>query len=93
MSSPALSLHEPDWFYDVQAKGDAAFKTGDFEVAIEHYSEAIELNTSNHVLFSNRSACHVRKSAVTKLARCKRLSKLLRSTRSTELKLNAFSKL
>ncbi|KAK9838651.1 hypothetical protein WJX74_000655 [Apatococcus lobatus] len=41
-----------------KAKGDAAFKTGDFDTAIEHYSEAIELNSSNHVLFSNRSACH-----------------------------------
>ena len=41
-----------------QAKGNAAFSAGDYTEAITFFSQAIELDPSNHVLFSNRSASH-----------------------------------
>ena len=44
----------------LQAKGNAAFSAKQFPEAIELFSQAIALAPSNHVLFSNRSACHVR---------------------------------
>jgi len=37
--------------------GNAAFKVGDYEKAITHFSKAIELGAT-HVLYSNRSACY-----------------------------------
>lgn len=40
----------------VQAKGNAAFSNGDFEEAIEHFTNGINADGSNHVLYSNRSA-------------------------------------
>lgn len=43
----------------VQAKGNAAFSAGSYEEAIKFFSEAIELDPLNHVLFSNRSAAEV----------------------------------
>jgi tetratricopeptide (TPR) repeat protein len=43
----------------VQAKGNAAFSAGNYEEAIKFFSEAIELDPLNHVLFSNRSAAEV----------------------------------
>lgn len=44
---------------DTQAKGNAAFAAGDFEAAVQHFTAAIELDPSNHVLYSNRSAAEV----------------------------------
>ncbi|EFH66185.1 predicted protein [Arabidopsis lyrata subsp. lyrata] len=41
-----------------EAKGNAAFSSGDFTTAITHFTEAITLAPTNHVLFSNRSAAH-----------------------------------
>lgn len=41
-----------------QDQGNAAFKAGNFEEAAEHFSAAIELDSSNHVLYSNRSAAY-----------------------------------
>eukprot|EP01117_Protostelium_nocturnum_P008231 TRINITY_DN2937_c0_g1_i1.p1 TRINITY_DN2937_c0_g1~~TRINITY_DN2937_c0_g1_i1.p1 ORF type:complete len:557 (-),score=247.91 TRINITY_DN2937_c0_g1_i1:105-1775(-) len=41
---------------EAKNKGNAAFSAGQFEEAIKHFSEAIELDPSNHVLYSNRSA-------------------------------------
>jgi stress-induced-phosphoprotein 1 len=38
--------------------GNEAFARGDHETAIKHFSEAIGLDPSNHVLYSNRSAAH-----------------------------------
>ena len=38
--------------------GNKAFATGKFQEAIEHFTEAISLDSKNHVLFSNRSAAY-----------------------------------
>ncbi len=43
----------------MQAQGNKAFQAGQFEEAIKHFTEAINLDPSNHVLYSNRSASHV----------------------------------
>ncbi|RZB56780.1 hsp70-Hsp90 organizing protein 1 [Glycine soja] len=43
---------------EAKAKGNAAFSAGDFAAAVRHFSDAIALSPSNHVLYSNRSAAH-----------------------------------
>lgn len=43
---------------EAKAKGNAAFSSGDFAGAVKHFTEAISLAPSNHVLYSNRSAAH-----------------------------------
>ncbi|KAM3687075.1 hypothetical protein ACB098_10G050000 [Castanea mollissima] len=43
---------------EAKAKGNAAFSAGDFPTAIRHFSEAIDLAPTNHVLYSNRSAAY-----------------------------------
>ncbi|ESQ35603.1 hypothetical protein EUTSA_v10007205mg [Eutrema salsugineum] len=43
---------------EAKARGNAAFSSGDFTSAIRHFTEAIALAPTNHVLFSNRSAAH-----------------------------------
>ncbi|XP_010418273.1 PREDICTED: hsp70-Hsp90 organizing protein 2 [Camelina sativa] len=43
---------------EAKAKGNAAFSSGDFDSAVNHFTEAINLTPTNHVLFSNRSAAH-----------------------------------
>ena len=43
---------------EAKAKGNAAFSTGDFPTAVRHFSEAINLAPTNHVLYSNRSAAY-----------------------------------
>lgn len=40
-----------------QSLGNAAFFDGKFPEAIKHYTDAIRLDPSNHLAFSNRSAC------------------------------------
>jgi stress-induced-phosphoprotein 1 len=39
-------------------KGNEAFSAKNYPEAIEQFSKAIELDGSNHVLYSNRSACY-----------------------------------
>ncbi len=39
-----------------QAKGNAAFAAGRHEEAIQHFTDGIAVDPSNHVLYSNRSA-------------------------------------
>merc|ERR1712137_959032 len=41
-----------------KAKGNAAMGQRNFEEAIKHYSDAIALDSANHVLYSNRSAAY-----------------------------------
>lgn len=43
---------------EAKAKGNAAFSSGDYTAAIRHFSDAIALSPSNHVLYSNRSAAY-----------------------------------
>lgn len=43
-----------------KAKGNAAFSSGNFQEAITHYSAGIAVDGSNHVLYSNRSACQAK---------------------------------
>ncbi|KAM1787762.1 hypothetical protein ACFX11_038125 [Malus domestica] len=43
---------------EAKAKGNAAFSSGDFTTAVNHFSEAIDLAPTNHVLYSNRSAAY-----------------------------------
>ncbi|KAG2302703.1 hypothetical protein Bca52824_031354 [Brassica carinata] len=43
---------------EAKAKGNAAFSSGDFASAVNHFTDAINLAPTNHVLFSNRSAAH-----------------------------------
>ncbi|WOG88436.1 hypothetical protein DCAR_0207671 [Daucus carota subsp. sativus] len=43
---------------EAKAKGNAAFSAGKFADAIAHFSDAINLSPTNHVLYSNRSAAH-----------------------------------
>ncbi|KAF8944367.1 Hsp90 cochaperone [Haplosporangium gracile] len=43
---------------EYKAQGNKAFLAKDYPTAIDHFTKAIELDPSNHVLFSNRSACY-----------------------------------
>ncbi|XVE65023.1 hypothetical protein DITRI_Ditri07aG0148400 [Diplodiscus trichospermus] len=43
---------------EAKAKGNAAFSAGDFNAAIKHFTDAINLSPTNHVLYSNRSAAY-----------------------------------
>mmetsp|Transcript_625 Transcript_625/g.984 ORF Transcript_625/g.984 Transcript_625/m.984 type:complete len:381 (-) Transcript_625:1366-2508(-) len=47
---------------EYKSEADAAFRRGDFEVAIANYSNALELDPQNHVLLSNRSAANLKAS-------------------------------
>ena len=48
-----LPLFQAD---ELKALGNKAFCAGDFDGAVDHFTEAISLDSVNHVLFSNRSA-------------------------------------
>ena len=45
----------------LQAKGNAAFQAGRWDEAIEHFTAGIEVDPTNHVLYSNRSAAEASK--------------------------------
>jgi len=43
---------------EFKAEGNKAFLAKDYPTAIDFFSKAIELDPTNHVLYSNRSACY-----------------------------------
>ncbi|KAJ9555295.1 hypothetical protein OSB04_009909 [Centaurea solstitialis] len=43
---------------EAKAKGNAAFSAGNYTEAIKHFTDAIAIAPSNHVLYSNRSAAY-----------------------------------
>ncbi|KAG7557549.1 Heat shock chaperonin-binding [Arabidopsis suecica] len=43
---------------EAKSKGNAAFSSGDYATVITHFTEAINLSPTNHVLYSNRSAAY-----------------------------------
>ncbi|KAF8957084.1 Hsp90 cochaperone [Entomortierella lignicola] len=43
---------------EFKAEGNKAFLAKDYPTAIDRFSKAIELDPTNHVLYSNRSACY-----------------------------------
>lgn len=52
------------WLYlsqQFKAKGNAALQAGNLSEAIQHYTAAINLDGSNHVFYSNRSAAYLKK--------------------------------
>ena len=44
---------------ELKQRGNEAFKQNDFKLACELFTEAIGLDSTNHVLYSNRSAARV----------------------------------
>lgn len=62
---PARLLRDSPPPSHTQAKGNAAFSAGKFQEAVEHFTAAIGVDPSNHVLYSNRSAAHASLSAFT----------------------------
>lgn len=46
--------------FQLKAKGDAAFQAGRISEAIELYTKAINVDGSNHALYSNRSAAYLK---------------------------------
>ncbi|KYQ92351.1 tetratricopeptide-like helical domain-containing protein (TPR) [Tieghemostelium lacteum] len=51
MSDPVKSL-------EAKNKGNKAFSDKNFEEAVKHFTEAIQYDETNHILYSNRSACY-----------------------------------
>ena len=45
---------------ELKKKGNEALKKGDADEAIKLYTEAIQLDPNNHVLYSNRCAAYMR---------------------------------
>ncbi|KFK26931.1 hypothetical protein AALP_AA8G311800 [Arabis alpina] len=43
---------------EAKAKGNSAFSANDYTTAITHFTEAINLSPTNHILYSNRSAAY-----------------------------------
>lgn len=46
----------------LKAEGNKAFSAKDYPTAIEKFTQAIELEPSNHILYSNRSAVYAAQS-------------------------------
>lgn len=50
------AFQDPAKAQECKEKGNASFKEGDYHAALKHYSEAIERDPKNHLLYSNRVA-------------------------------------
>jgi len=44
---------------EFKEKGNAAFAAKDWNLAIDFYTKAIQADATNHVFWSNRSACYI----------------------------------
>eukprot|EP00934_Nitzschia_sp_Nitz4_P004799 Nitzschia sp. Nitz4//scaffold110_size71422//65582//66435//NITZ4_005886-RA/size71422-augustus-gene-0.17-mRNA-1//-1//CDS//3329533125//4789//frame0 len=53
-----LTLTDLLWLWSLYRLGNAAFAKQEFETAIAQYTKAIQMDSKNHVFFSNRSASH-----------------------------------
>lgn len=72
MSPSAPSTLTPTNMTDEQTlkdKGNAAFQSGDYDKAISLYTEGIEHDPTNAVLFSNRSAAYLKEGLLDKAMR------------------------
>ena len=47
-------------FLEKVRESNAACQAGDFDTAVSLYTEAISLDPHNHILYSNRSAAHIK---------------------------------
>lgn len=43
---------------ELKAQGNKAFSAGNYQEALNYYTKCIQLDSQNHVLFSNRSGCY-----------------------------------
>lgn len=51
-------MTDKDKAQEAKAKGNTEFSAKNYQAAIEHFTEAIKHDPSDHVFFSNRSACY-----------------------------------
>ena len=47
-----------------RAEGNKAWSAGDFDAAIEAYTRAIQINSTDPLLYSNRAAAYTKKSVM-----------------------------
>ncbi|CAH1801730.1 unnamed protein product [Owenia fusiformis] len=59
-TGPLSSPTNKGRFLDKVRQSNQAIQNGDFKHAITLYTEAINLDPINHILYSNRSAAHVK---------------------------------
>ncbi len=60
MATPPSAQEMKQTFLEKVRQSNAACQAGDFATAVRLYSEAIELDPRNHILYSNRSAALIK---------------------------------